>query len=39
MQYPNDPELLNELGIDTNRISFSPFIKEYNEYKEEKGQD
>ena len=31
LQYPNDPELLNELGIDTNRISFSPFIKEYND--------
>tara|TARA_B100001287_G_C22596980_1_gene488562 strand:- start:14 stop:1015 length:1002 start_codon:yes stop_codon:yes gene_type:complete len=31
MQYPNDPELIDELGIDTDRISFSTFIKEYND--------
>ena len=31
MQYPNDPELIEALGIDTNRINFSTFVKEFND--------
>ena len=31
MQYPNDPELIEALGVDTNRINFSTFIKEFND--------
>ena len=31
MQYPNDPELIEALGVDTNRINFSTFVKEFND--------
>ena len=31
MQYPNDPELIKALGVDTNRINFSTFVKEFND--------
>ena len=31
MKYPNDPDLLNALGVDTNRISFSTFVSEFND--------
>lgn len=30
MKYPNDPELIKALGVDTDRINFSTFIKEFN---------
>ena len=31
MQPPNDPELIEALGVDTNRINFSTFVKEFND--------
>ena len=31
MQPPNDPELIEALGGDTNRINFSTFVKEFND--------
>ena len=31
MQPPNDPELIVALGVDTNRINFSTFVKEFND--------
>ena len=31
MQYPNDPELIKALGVETNRINFSTFVKEFND--------
>ena len=31
MKYPNDPELIKALGVDTNRINFSTFISEFND--------
>ena len=31
MQYPNDPELIKALGVNTNRINFSTFVKEFND--------
>ncbi len=31
MQYPNDPELKKALGVDTDRINFTAFIKEFND--------
>ena len=31
MKYPNDPELIEALGVDTNRINFSTFVNEFND--------
>tara|TARA_B100000424_G_scaffold246155_1_gene217598 strand:- start:1411 stop:2409 length:999 start_codon:yes stop_codon:yes gene_type:complete len=31
MQYPDDPELKKALGVDTDRINFTAFIKEFND--------